>query len=84
MQDSIDSILTDEQLAKLDQRAILLDLRKLGSVNSIRSGLIGDRLALSTDEKDRMFELGKDLQAELELELEQAAVNLAVQEFGLE
>ena len=66
------------------QRAILLDLRKLGSVNSIRSGLIGDRLALSTDEKDRMFELGKDLQAELELELEQAAVNLAVQEFGLE
>ena len=84
LQDSINSILTDEQLAKLNQRTILLDLRKLGSVNSITSGLIGNRLALSTDEKDRMFELGKDLLAEFESELRQAAIDLAVEEFGLE
>ena len=84
LEESISAILSNEQLVKLDQRTMLGEIRKLGSVNSILSGLIGQRLDLSDGDRDQVFEPGKDLQAKLEVDLEQTAIDLAVQEFGLE
>ena len=81
--ESIVAILNDEQLAKLDQRTIRGEVKRLGTVGILADGLIGQRLGLSDEERKQLFEFGKDLRADLDLELEQTSVDLAVREFGL-
>jgi hypothetical protein len=82
LEKSIADILTQEQLLKLDQRGIRAGAKKLGTVNLMTDGFLGQRLALSDEEKDRLFDFGKELNVELARQLEQASEGWAVKVLG--
>lgn len=82
LEKSIADILTQEQLLKLDQRGIRAGAKKLGTVNLMTDGFLGQRLALSDEERDRLFDFGKELNVELARQLEQASEGWAVKVLG--
>lgn len=82
LEKSIADILTPEQLHLLDRRGVRAGVRKPGTVNLMTDGLVGQKLDLKDEEKDQMFELGKELHTNLESQMEQASKDWAVKEFG--
>ena len=78
---SLRELLTDEQSLELFQLALNQELKKAGTVNLLSDGIVGQKLKLSVEQSDDVFELGKDTHADLISQYSAASRNLLVEEF---